>query len=307
MIEHDRPTVSLEHARSSYSLKRFMSSISDDAIAVIDAGSQGLTVTTFGNVIELPTGSQERHIQSNARNAVVQVTTVAEPSAAEADLLPSQKGTVPCAIEFGLGNGCCDRLVFQLSQGEDLKQACGYLKRVWPILRQDCLSECQHNGFAQEKRKDSFSDNWDLLNRVDVAMLILTPKGQLARVNNAGKELLQEGNFLKGGNGGVFAASKDENCAFHRAVLDASTLKDQEDLVVFLTSKSGDMRVPVTLSRYYAQGRATNYIVAMLPTPCAMSGVRVDDLPDARWDSSHLRRQARRNPARVRSHRPAQP
>ena len=270
------PSFQMESATSSASLQRLLSVVSDIAVAVFELPDHPLILTTNagqGAAGDVPAGQNSEFpelAEADTRAAVIQMGTL-NLSAADLQRLDhsvnAQAKTEQLAwraIDFTLSNGTKDRLALQINPNEDFDLTRAYLQRVWPILRQDCFAECRQRTL---QHLAPISGEWDMLNRIDVAMIILDRQCRMYRVNLSARELLSSGKILTRGKGGIFAANRAENDAFRDAVAKCVVSDAREDHVVLLSSTDKDYQVPVTLTRYIYDGSATNYVVAMLPTP----------------------------------------
>ena len=270
------PSFEVESATRSASLQRLLSVVSDTAVAVFEFPGQSLILTTSvdqtarrsassGMAAEFP------ELSDDDTGAAVIDTALLNLSAADLQRLDKsiQAGAGVDnsswrAVDFTLSNGSKDRLALQINPNEDFDLTRAYLQRVWPVLRQDCFAECRQR---TSRQLAPISGEWDMLNRIDVAMVILDRQCRMYRVNYSARELLESGKILKRGKGGIFAANRVENEAFRNAVAQSVDSDVREDRVVLLSSKDADYQVPVTLTRYVYGGSPTNYVVAMLPTP----------------------------------------
>lgn len=261
------PSFTMDFAASSGTLQKLVSVVSDVAIAVFDATDEHLALTTFESVGRGPDIRRTPSKICDQRLAVVSSRAL-DLSAADLCLLDqsvraSQEARSGgwCAIDFTLSNGTLDRVALQLDPHEDFDLTRAFLSRIWPILRQDCLAEYRAAvpGPGQAE--------WDILNRIDVATIILDAKCRMYRVNLSAREMLDAGKVLARGKGGVFAADPSQNSELREAVAQCAKDPAGQDRVIFLSSEVDGHKVPVTLSRYLHEGRPTSYVVAMLPTP----------------------------------------
>ncbi len=280
MENTDAPSFVMDTATSSDTLNRLLSAVSIVAVAVFELPTQQLILTTADHDANGTVVSDLSDIRDVDTHAEVLRTAHLNLTAADLQLLDrSIKSREPQtdaswrAIDLSLSNGSTDRLALQLNPNEDFDLTRAYLQRVWPILRQDCLAECK---LRHQKTLAPISGEWDMLNRIDVAMIILDAKCRMYRVNLSARDLLDAGKVLTRGKGGIFAADKSENDAFRVAVEHCAESPAGEDRVVLLSSGEDGYQVPVTLTRYVYEGTATKYVLAMLPTP--PSSARVESL-----------------------------
>lgn len=270
------PSFEMESAVSSTSLYRLLSVVSDVAVAVFEFPDQPLILKTSADrpadkIASACFDTKFPELGEDDTGAAVIDTGMLNLSAADLQRLDQSVKAMTGvddstwrAIDFTLSNGSKDRLALQINPNEDFDLTRAYLQRVWPVLRQDCFAECRQR---TQQQLAPISGEWDMLNRIDVAMIILDRRCRMYRVNLSARELLDSGKILARGKGGIFAANRMENEAFKDAVAKSAESDKREDHVVLLSSKDQDYQVPVTLTRYIYDGTATNYVVAMLPTP----------------------------------------
>ncbi|WP_246035852.1 helix-turn-helix transcriptional regulator [Aliishimia ponticola] len=266
-----------------------MSAISQHAIAEIDLGDSVLTLTTqdghgpFRLDAVTPPALEDRvGVRSLTQDvvppaeacALCEAFVLGAPGALEADGGP-QIGSDPVWHRFTLHltNGRTDRVTLRLDAPDTLETACTYLKCVWPVLRQDCLNAPQSTDMAEV---DPFGPAWNLLDRVDMAMILLDRRCRLYRLNVAAREMLDAGQPIARDRGSIGPSNPDDQAAFKTAVRAMATARDTDGHVVFLTSPEDGRRMPLTLSRYFHHGVPTQYVLAMVPVP--PSPARVEDL-----------------------------
>lgn len=267
------PSFSMESSAMSGSFHKLISGVSDLAVAVLDVGASDLTLTSFPtHKTYLPEAKLgPRSIVVKDRVTVSEIRAL-ELNSDELKMLDETARTADAeltgvwrAVELELSDGGRDRIAMQLDPSEDFDLTTSYLRRIWPVLRSDCMAEqVQSDDLAIETPGLS----WNILNRIDVAILILDGQGLMYRVNVSAREMLDEGLLLRRGTRGLLLANKAEDEEFRKALLASSTAEHgAPDQVVMLTTRDGSQRVPVTLSRYIHQGTPTKYVVAMMPTP----------------------------------------
>lgn len=271
MVVSDTPSFEMERAMSSRVLNRFMRSLSSAAVAVFDFEGKKLTLSDYIRPSRQDTLSAKGLIDLRAGRSDVdqiwcQELGVSDMTRLESSLPSAQvdESQVWRSISMRLKDGSEDRIALRLDPKEDLQFTLSYLKRIWPILRQDCLGEFRERHQSQLEMRGT---GWEVLNMIDVATLIVDRAGLMYRMNVAARDALDEGLVLKRGKGGVFGCDPKETRKLREALEACADGPVGEDRLVFLNEKDGTRPIPVTLSRYEHEGRATSYIVLMLPVP----------------------------------------
>jgi DNA-binding CsgD family transcriptional regulator len=261
----------MEGAMSSNVLKRFVYTLSNVAVAVVHTDEAELTFTNFFDGTH-----EERHLRkslSNLRADRIEVAQIWRHELSASDLVnldhSVRDAMAPVAgpwqaMDMQLSDGSIDSIALQLDPAEDFDLTKAYLRRIWPILRQDCIAEAQQ---LQKAQLEYSGTGWDVLNRIDVATLIVDGAGLMYRMNIAARETLENAVILRRGKGGVFAVDDHENRTFRSAIASCAAGPVGEDRIVFLTSRDDEHKVPVTLSRYVHEGEPTSYVIVMLPIP----------------------------------------
>ncbi len=278
MAKSDRSSFAMERAMSSKVLNKFVHSLSHVAVAVLETKGSDLTFANFFDATQ-NRRNRRRHGDSyldlNADR--IEVSRLSRHELCASDLVcldqslrsaEAETGGTWQAMQMRLEDGSRDLIALQLDPAEDFDLTKAYLKRIWPILRQDCISELQDRC---RNELEYSGTGWDVLNRIDVATLIVDGSGLMYRMNFAAREALDQATILRRGKGGVFAADDRENRELHDALSACAQAAVGEDRVIFLTSQEqgphNGQRVPVTLSRYVHEGRPTSYVIVMLPIP----------------------------------------
>ena len=259
------------HYRSRV-LERFLTDISTFATALFDCGGQHVSLTTIASANPGKDKIAAGPAQAPEAREIVQRGRLIELSPQDADQLGLSTGNDPTSrsssvarwhlMSLELESGFCDRLALQLDQQEDTLLTENYLSRIWPILREDCLKEA----YASQTGTPPTA-GWSLLDKVHIAVFVLDEKGLMYRLNLAARTVLRDGNILRRGKGGIFARNTTSTNEFRSAlkILGSEPSAETADKVVFLRDQSNDQRVPLTLERYYHEGKPTRFIVATLP------------------------------------------
>lgn len=264
---------------SSNALRKFTKSVSETAAAVVGYSTQSFVFTTMqvDSALEKRTDVFWGEFNDNEKASAVVRSHVSELSQADQTALSSHITTGTSTwriIQLELDNGHQDRIALQLDPKEDLNLTQNYLSHVWPLLREDCLSEVM----SQTATKQVKTCDWALLDKLHVALIILDSDGLMYRLNHLGRRILDEADVLCRGKGGIFATNRQDTTAFRGALSECANSKNPKaaDQVVFIASKEDGHRVPVSMSRYYYNGEPTRFVVATLPV--APSRQRIETL-----------------------------
>jgi len=253
-------------------MRRVLSGFTNTAVVIFE--------TDHGDValISLPTEIQESAFQRHpvipssdpgklkkfVQNAIAEEDTAALNAAAGIDC-ESTEGLVWIGFSGEFQNGTCDRVALLLKNDQEITFIRKFLENIWPVLREDCLAESRDMQMP-------FGDDallWMISDKIDVAVLVLDARGRMLRVNMAAKEILDTGDIIHRGKGGVFARNEEESRKFRSAVASCALADDpgEGETILFLESGHQGIRVPVSLSRFYYQGKPSDLVVAMLPMP----------------------------------------
>ncbi|MEX0309019.1 MAG: LuxR C-terminal-related transcriptional regulator, partial [Tateyamaria sp.] len=177
----------------------------------------------------------------------------------------AEDGRVWKALCCSFQNSTRDCIAMKLHQSQDIAFIQQFLEKIWPVLREDCLTEARDMQLA-------FGNDallWMASDRIDVAILVMDMRGQTLRINLAAKELLDTGAVLRQEKGGIVASNEVDTHELLNAVA-ACTQTDapaRDEEILFLEGGPHGTRVPVSLSRYYHAGEPTDRVVARLPMP----------------------------------------
>lgn len=263
---------SLQNNLSSVALRKFLQGLSQTASALIHYSSDSVVFTTDKTACQ---ALHSERLQANlpteydAANTVVgsEIKGLSPRDLEELELAPLRtEGRSWKLLSFALTNGDHDRLALALDESEDLALTANYLTRIWPILREDCLKE---HIAGPSKVIEARGDGWGLLDQVQVALIVLDGAGLMYRLNRAGRQILDDGQILKRGKGGIFAANDADNNNFRAAIAEQASSDAADDVgsVVFVHNKTCNTRVPISLSRFMHEGETTRFVVATLPLP----------------------------------------
>lgn len=165
-----------------------------------------------------------------------------------------------CKFEGGVE----DHIVAALPSAIRAQGMMGLLSVIWPILREDCLSEMQ-------KTNEDFCDKamlWMISSKIDVAIMIMNARGVMLRANASAKQLLAMKIMLHKTPNGICCINDCQTRQF-RAALAACARSEPSgaEAVFFMDTATPGLRIPVTLSRFWHEGAATDLVTAMMPTP----------------------------------------
>lgn len=165
-----------------------------------------------------------------------------------------------CRFDCGIE----DRLALILPRDANSKATVDVLSAIWPILREDCLRDLY-------EAKSDVCDKamlWMIASKIDVSILVMNSRGVMLRANAAAKHLLEREDILRRTPNGIHCVNPAQTRQF-RAALAQSANSDPcgPETVIFLDSATPGLRVPVTMSRFWYEGTATDLVAVMMPTP----------------------------------------
>lgn len=266
------PDSALGGASTSEPLRRFLAGFASRAVAVLSDEAGPVTICTHG-LTQRPdrgmcgwplTGLDDRGRDKGFRTITLCDAEISALDSGFGD--PAQRPRIEWrGYACGIGGGGEDRLALALAPGDDPELAQQALSRIWPALRQECLRDARA-GFSQTGEAAAL---WTILDRIELAFIIVDRRGLMFRVNAAGRQVLDEAQILRRGRGGIFAASDSAADSFRVAVAEcaAAPVPALADRTIVLTHRTTGQRHPVTLSRYVHDGVPTGYVVVMVPRP----------------------------------------
>ena len=166
-------------------------------------------------------------------------------------------------------DGVEDRISVLPQETGQAVTACGLLATIWPILREDCLRDlCAHEAEVCDEALQ-----WTSLSEINFSILIMNKEGVMLRANTAAKRMLDREIVLRRTTKGIRCVDDSQTRMFRNALAKCA-LSDPmaEDQIVFLNaaaSGAGSLgqRIPVTFSRFYHQGAATDLVTVTMPLP----------------------------------------
>lgn len=253
----------------SAAMRRLLSGLTANGVAVIRDGSETVTISTRDVTRErldaIATGLAGSAALSRGIGASVCRELVwDEPirrilsTAGTLDRPGHRWRGFACAIQGGVE----DRVALELEADIDTRLVRSFLEKIWPVLREDCLQELQTRDEPPDETDPLF---WMVLDRMDVGLVILDGAGLMYRVNVAGRHMLEEATVLKRGRGGIFAAVDAESRRFRKAVADCAS--SGEEMTLCMPHAKTGRAVPVTVSRFRYEGAETRYVVVTVPRP----------------------------------------
>ena len=262
---------------SSETLKHCVAGLTDSAVAVFESDRGSVSVASFEacgevpeSVVGVPSSSPVRD-GSAARPPMIGEATPFALSDEDLTALGALRGSAPIegrvwrGFKVEIEGGRSDRVALALDPSIDVRLSQDFIQRVWPLLRAKCL---EPRALVSEGETAVDGPEWDLLDRVDVAVLILDGAGLMYRMNSAARDLLKDGGVLHRGRGGIFASTGPASREFRHALSEIATEEaGSADRLVFLPRRMDGKPVPVTLSRYVHDGSITRFVVATVPVP----------------------------------------
>ncbi|MGC9371133.1 MAG: helix-turn-helix transcriptional regulator [Paracoccaceae bacterium] len=194
-----------------------------------------------------------------ARHPSVEELAALNSYSAQADQ-PGRWVVFRCVFDSGV----VDELLLRVGNTGSLRQARDVLRTIWPVFRQDCVTEARQS--ATRVGDDALL--WMISQKIDVAVMAVNAKGEVLRLNSAAKDLLEETRILRSRCNALCAAREADSKLLRDAIADcAASEPGAADTVVFLEGIKTGRRVPVTLSRFAPNGEATGLVLVTLPIP----------------------------------------
>ncbi|MFX0543665.1 helix-turn-helix transcriptional regulator [Roseovarius sp. S4756] len=162
-------------------------------------------------------------------------------------------------------NGSEDHIAIYLSGGSFDTHVESVLSAIWPVLREDCLSEVGH----PKTEAAAGALTWMAAKKFDAAVIVLDAEGTILQTNESGRDLLDMRVVLTEDSGMLCCADPSETKALRRGLKECLTGgkgdKPGADLIMCLSHKGRRSRVPVALSRYDDPGHSEPLIAALIP------------------------------------------
>ncbi len=274
MFDVDGAGFSCEDSRYSSTLQKYTNPICKGSVALIRTNDRLVRVNTHISkgssetfVARALNAEQSRPTPPLVINCKQESLSDRQVRALDEQFSPDGLGEVHWkSISLKLSDGSRDSLAFALEPDVDLSSCSEYIERIWPVLREDCLSE-QSGGAAIPF--EAKGGGWKLLDEVPVGVLILDGAGLMYRLNLAGRRILEEARILRRSKGGIFAAVECDNELFRRTLFaqSESDVLSEGGALIFVHDAVDATRVPITISRFVHEGIATRFVVATLPVP----------------------------------------
>ncbi|WP_189682414.1 helix-turn-helix transcriptional regulator [Seohaeicola zhoushanensis] len=137
-----------------------------------------------------------------------------------------------------------------------------FLRSAWPGLRQLCVQQSA----AKDVSQDALL--WMIDQKVNAAILVLDAGLHLLQCNDAGGQMIREGQLLAVRNGALACSNDRETRALRAAVQES--LRDESNRSEFILILRGAQRkahVPMSLSVYPDPATGQKLFLAMLPMP----------------------------------------
>lgn len=269
----EMPSFRTDNLCVSEVLRHTFSNLTNIAVAILDEGQQRVTIGT------LPAGAGAAPLHNPAPGRMSHpgkpIGFTATPlDARDLALLEdyAQEGHDDgrwSAFLCRFDSGRVDRVAVRLAPDADEVRLLGFLSLIWPVLREDCLQEIAdtRKGIADEAML------WLISKKMDVAVFVMSAKGEMLRSNAAAKILLDQGQVLKRSRHGIVCSDDLQTRMLREAIASSAAADpDHADAVMFLAPRGErgalqGVRIPVTLSRFFHAGAPTDLVTMTLPSP----------------------------------------
>lgn len=258
----------MESCAHSQVFQRTVSGLTDIAVAFLDTGSSAVAL---GTVPDSPLNAES--VSNQVRVASADCLGASdgfrriELTQEELDALYAYGGNRSASDDWRVyecryKNGYRDRVAVHLPVDRDEAVIKGFLSMIWPVLREDCLSEAlgQVDGNTDEALL------WMISSKIDMAVMVFNTKGMMLKANSAAHDVLKAGRVLRPGRQGIECRTTTATRALRSAIADCVQQEPEEsETVLFLDSEAQERPVPLTLSRVVFEGRPTDMVVGLMP------------------------------------------
>ncbi|SEW41978.1 regulatory protein, luxR family [Cognatiyoonia koreensis] len=258
---------------SAYSscLTRTVSDLTSDCVIVLDAKQQRMQFGTHpeGVGIELPRRITPHADTSHHSGRFAEIDLCAEMRERLAQYNVSDNDRHEW-FGFGvtLADGTADEAYLRLDPCTDRVLVASFLSTIWRILREDVLQERQHNAEGPDESACDDALLWMISQKIGLGVMVMNAEGLMLRANAAAKAMLLSGDVLQRSSHGIIARDDLQSRLFRDAITECSHSDDPNfEKVVLLDSRQHGRRVPVTLARFRHEGKATDLVTVLLPTP----------------------------------------
>ena len=139
-----------------------------------------------------------------------------------------------------------------------------FLQSAWPGLRRFCL---QHSAVRTKDMSDD-AMLWMIDQKVNAAILVMDARLGLLKCNDAGGQLLREGQLLAVRNGALVCCNPQETRALRAAVSECAADEGaRPEFILILRGAQRKSHVPMSLSVYPDPAGERTLFLAMLPLP----------------------------------------
>lgn len=178
--------------------------------------------------------------------------------------LTGSKGARWHVYESCFADGSIDYIEVLQSRGRSPANSEKHLQHIWPLLREDCLSEILTD-------TGKFVDDallWIINDKIASAVLVLDQSCRLVRANTAGYELLKVQNILRSRGDGICCSNSTDTAHLRKLVKECavSSTSNGMEKILMLENKSAQSLSLLSL-RKFESGPGATMVIAMLPAP----------------------------------------
>jgi DNA-binding CsgD family transcriptional regulator/PAS domain-containing protein len=245
-----------------HALQRAIAPLTPRAHVSIDWGRTNLCLKT----IKAEGEAAPRHISKRRADRLISASKIDRlervPAGEASWPVDDQTGDI-AAFRIIFEDGSIDLVTLCLQGGAHDETCAGILAAMWPIIREDCLTEASEAG--SEAVQSALL--WTISKKSDAAVLVLDASGHVLHANEAGSELLEQEVVLREAGGVLRCVNDAETKALLHTLKECSDDKaEHREYIIFLEGRDYQGRLPLSLTRFNCAAHGEPLVVAMLPT-----------------------------------------
>ncbi len=264
--------------KQSDKFSRTMLEFSDAAIAYVRNGDEKLILSTHffetddqpnsidpSQIFNLPTANILRPGRQVGFSPVqVSGSDVSGLKEQISNTVKRSEGSCWQSYESSFADGSIDQIEILKSREATESHSEKYLQYIWPLLREDCLTEILTD-------VGKFVDDallWIITDKIASAILVLDRQCRLVRANSAGYDLLKAQNILRSQGNGISCSTSSDTAQLREMVRQCADSGAGIGAEKILMLENRDTQCPSILSlRKFECGPSATMVIAMVPTP----------------------------------------
>lgn len=174
------------------------------------------------------------------------------------------KGSCWQSYESSFADGSIDQIDILKSRETSDSHSEKYLQYIWPLLREDCLTEILTD-------VGKFVDDallWIITDKIASAILVLDRNCRLVRANSAGYDLLKAQTILRSQGNGISCSTCSDTAQLREMVKQCadSDAGVSTEKILMLENNATQSQSLLSLRKFDC-GPSATMVIAMLPTP----------------------------------------